>query len=174
MAARQQNPEHDLRLEILNTLLTTPHRQLDVIRPVHKEMVQKDPRFYVRLAAWYNDHGDVRDHKEMFIVTLVLSQFEGHRDTGLAMLRNLPPYEVVRVLDFIHGRKETHKVRAKPEQTKKGTCQEGPQAPRLAQAALGHCSARGRRAAGAGCQGASTGHDAGRRIWPLPQPAAGS
>jgi hypothetical protein len=112
MAARQQNLEQDLRLEILNTLLTTPHRQLEKISPVHKEMVEKDPRFYVRLGAWYNDHGDVRDHKEMFIITLALSQFEGHRDVGLAMLRNLPPYEVVRVLDFIHGRKKTRKARA--------------------------------------------------------------
>ena len=75
-------------------------------------MVEQDPRFYVRLAAWYHDHGDVRDHKEMFIVTLVLSAFEGHRDVGLALLRGLPPYQVVRVLDFIHGRKATRKVRA--------------------------------------------------------------
>ena len=65
----------------------------------------------MRLAAWYHDHGDVRDHKEMFIVTLVLSDFEGHRDVGLALLRGLPPYQVVRVLDFIHGRKATRKVR---------------------------------------------------------------
>ena len=69
-----------------------------------------DPRFYVRLAAWYCDNGDVRDHKEMFIVSLMLSDFEGHRDVGLALLRQLPPYEVARVLDFIHGRKTTRKV----------------------------------------------------------------
>jgi hypothetical protein len=104
--------EQDLRLSILNTLLTTPHRQLAQIWPVHQEMVRQDPRFYVRLAAWYSDHGDVRDHKEMFIVNLVLSDFAGHRDAGLALLRGLPPYEVVRVLDFIHGRKTTRKVRA--------------------------------------------------------------
>src|SRR5262249_41653465 len=60
------NTEQDLRLGILNTLLTTPHRKLDQIWPIHQEMAQKDPRFYVRLAAWYSDHGDVRDHKEMF------------------------------------------------------------------------------------------------------------
>jgi hypothetical protein len=112
MAARQANREQDLRLEILNSLLTTPHRELTKIWPVHRDMVAKDPRFYVRLAAWYADHGDVRDHKEMFIVTLILSEFEGHRDVGLAMLRALPPYEVVRVLDFIHGRKQTKKLRA--------------------------------------------------------------
>jgi hypothetical protein len=111
MAARQQNVEQDLRVELLTTLLTTPHRKLEEIWPIHSEMVQKDPRFYVRLGAWYNDHGDVRDHKEMFIITLALSAFEGHRDVGLAMLRILPPYEVVRVLDFINGRKKTRKVR---------------------------------------------------------------
>jgi hypothetical protein len=107
MAAREQ----DLRLDILNTLLTTPHRKLEQIWPVHRAMVGQDPRFYVRLAAWYNDVGDVRDHKEMFIVALILSAFEGHRDVGLALLRGLPPYEVIRVVDFIHGRKATRKVR---------------------------------------------------------------
>src|SRR3954451_9245817 len=99
--------EQDVRLRLLNTLLTTPHRKLEAIWPVHKEMVAGDPRFYVRLAAWYADHGDVRDHKEMFVIALVLSDFPGHRDVGLAMLRELPPYQVGRVVDFIHGRKTT-------------------------------------------------------------------
>jgi hypothetical protein len=104
--------EQDLRLTMLNTLLTTPHRQLDKNWPVHADLVGQDPRFYVRLAAWYSDHGDVRDHKELFIVTLVLSDFPGHRDVGLAMLRQLPPYQVLRVFDFVHGRKRTRRVRA--------------------------------------------------------------
>jgi hypothetical protein len=103
--------EHDLRLNILNTLLTTPHRQLQQIWPVHQQLIQQDPRFYVRLAAWYSDHGDVRDHKEMFIIALVLSTFPGHRNAGLALLRNLPPYQVGRVVDFVSGRKEKVTVR---------------------------------------------------------------
>src|SRR2546423_11585461 len=98
--------EQDLRLKILNTLLTTPHRQLDEIWLVHEELAQQDPLFYVRLAAWYSDRGDVRDHKEMFIITLVLSGFPGHRDVALALLRELPPYQVVRVVDFISGKKK--------------------------------------------------------------------
>jgi hypothetical protein len=106
------NHEQDLRLRILNTLLTTPHRKLEQIWPVHREMVQQDPLFYVRLAAWYTDQGDVRDHKEMFAINLILSEFDGHRDVGLALLRELPPYQVARVVDFIHGRKTTRKVRA--------------------------------------------------------------
>ena len=110
--------EQDVRLRLLNTLLTTPHRKLEEIWPVHKEMVAGDPRFYVRLAAWYSDHGDVRDHKEMFVIALVLSDFPGHRDVGLAMLRELPPYQVVRVVDFIHGRKTTRTVREKVKAAK--------------------------------------------------------
>ncbi len=103
--------EQDIRLDILNTLLTTPHRQLDKIWPVHRDLIARDPRFYVQLAAWYKDHGDVRDHQEMFIITLVLSEFPGHRGVGLAMLRQLPPYQVLRVVDFISGRKKTRRPR---------------------------------------------------------------
>ncbi|MFO0880644.1 MAG: hypothetical protein U0840_25130 [Gemmataceae bacterium] len=97
-------PEFDLRLTMLNTLLTTPHRKLEALWPVHQELCVSDPRFYVHLAAWYFDTGEVRDHKEIFIATLALSSFEGHRDVGLALLRRLPPYEVGRVIDFITGR----------------------------------------------------------------------
>jgi hypothetical protein len=118
--------EQDLRLNILNTLLTTPHRKLAEVWPVHQDMAQKDPRFYVRLAAWYNDHGEVRDHKEMFVINLALSNFPGHRDVGLAMLRNLPPYEVARVVDFIHGRKTNRKVRAAGPTKKEETAPETP------------------------------------------------
>src|SRR6476620_2575218 len=105
--------ERDLRLDILNTLLTTPHRKLEALWGVHDELVRKDPRFYVRLAAWYADNGDVRDHQEMFAIALSTSTFPGHRDVGLALLRELPPYQVGRVVDFIHGRKTNRKVREK-------------------------------------------------------------
>lgn len=108
--------EQDLRAEILNTLLTSPHRDLEKIWPLHESLIAQDPRFYVRLAAWYHDHGDVRDHKEMFIIALSLSEFDGHRDVGLALLRQLPPYQLVRVVDFIGGRKTTRSVRKGEEQ----------------------------------------------------------
>lgn len=95
--------EQDLRLKLFNTLLTTPHRDLNGIYPVHQEIIGQDPRFYVQLAAWYAAEGEVRDHQEMFVVNLVLSDFPGHRDVGLALLRQMPPYQVGRVFDFIKG-----------------------------------------------------------------------
>lgn len=107
----EQNREQDIRLGILNTLLTTPHRGLSNVYPIHAEMVKSDPLFYGHLAAWYYQTGEVRDHKEVFIVNLCLSNFPGHRDAGLGMLRELPPYQVQRVVDFIHGRKKTGKLK---------------------------------------------------------------
>lgn len=103
--------ERDVRLNLLNTLLTTPHRELAGIYPVHKNLIEQDPRFYVQMAAWYADFGDVRDHREMFVIALCLSKFEGHREVGLALLRRLPPYEVARVVDFIKGSKVRPKVK---------------------------------------------------------------
>lgn len=104
--------EQDNRLNILNNLLTTPHRKLDQVYPIHADMIKQDPLFYGKLAAWYNDMGDIRDHKECFVINLSLSDFEGHRDSGAAILREMPPYQVARVVDFIHGRKD--------KKTKKG------------------------------------------------------
>lgn len=125
-----KTPEADLRLGMLNSLLTCPHRKLGLVHPLHRELVKTDPRFYVRLAAWYADHGDVRDHKEMFVVTLATSDFPGHRDVGLAMLRELPPYQVGRVVDFIHGVTEEVMVdvgaeKGKPAEKVKMTATDG-------------------------------------------------
>ncbi|MEJ2736131.1 MAG: hypothetical protein P8189_21625 [Anaerolineae bacterium] len=103
--------EQDLRLRLLNTLLTTPHRDLDGVYLVHREIIEQDPRFYVQLAAWYAAEGEVRDHKEMFVVSLALSDFPGHRDVGLALLREMPPYQVGRVFDFVKGQTIRRRVK---------------------------------------------------------------
>lgn len=105
MTTEMTQVEQDIRLGILNTLLTTPHRKLDEIYPVHQQMLTADPRFYGQLAAWYFATGEVRDHKEVFCICLCLSDYEGHRNVGLAMLRELPPYQVCRITDFIVGGK---------------------------------------------------------------------
>jgi hypothetical protein len=112
--------ENDVRLAILSTLLTTPHRDLDALWPLHEEMAKRDPRFYPRLAAWYFDKGEVRDHKEVFVAALALSDFPGHREVGLALLRRLPPYEVARVVDFIHGDKKAGEKNEKKKKKGKG------------------------------------------------------
>jgi hypothetical protein len=103
--SREGNPmniqERDLRLEILNTLLTTPHRQLETVAETHKLISEVDPIFYGHLAVWYDRNGEVRDHKEVFIANLLASKLTEHRSAGFVMLQNLPPYQVARVVDFM-------------------------------------------------------------------------
>jgi hypothetical protein len=93
--------ERDLRLEMLNSLLTTPHRELTKVAGLHSEMMGLDPIFYGHLATWYMTNGDVRDHKEVFIGNLLTSDVPEHRDAGYTLLQMLPPYQVARVVDFL-------------------------------------------------------------------------
>ncbi|HKV83497.1 MAG TPA: Hint domain-containing protein, partial [Ktedonobacterales bacterium] len=135
--------ERDLRLDLLNTLLTTPHRNLTALYPLHQEILTQDPRFYVRLAAWYADHGEVRDHQEMFVICLCLSQAEGHRDVGLALLRRLPPYQLARVVDFIKGHQVKRRVPVTNSTATAATASEPETAATLA---TGATDRRGRKA----------------------------
>lgn len=96
-----QNVERDLRLEMLNSLLTTPHRQLEKVAELHKIIVELDPIFYGHLAVWYQRHGDVRDHKEVFIGNLLTSGLNEHRQAGFMLLQQFPPYQVARIVDFM-------------------------------------------------------------------------
>src|ERR1700761_7555738 len=102
-----QNAERDMRLELLNSLLTTPHRQLEQAGALHNEIVKRDPIFYGHLAVWYQANGDVRDHKEVFVANLLISAMESHRHAGFTLLQEFPPYEVARIVDFMkqHGGK---------------------------------------------------------------------
>lgn len=96
-----ENLERDMRLEMLNSLLTTPHRRLEEVSELHRQMLERDPVFYGHLAVWYAAHGDVRDHKEVFTGNLLASTVAGHRGAGFVLLQNLPPYQVARVVDFV-------------------------------------------------------------------------
>lgn len=100
-----QQAEHDLRLDILNSLLTTPHRELSQVSELHKTILGLDPIFYGHLAVWYQSYGDVRDHKEVFIGNLLMSEHEAHRGAGFVLLQKLPPYQVARVVDFVKTQK---------------------------------------------------------------------
>ncbi|MDY7013388.1 MAG: vWA domain-containing protein [Cyanobacteriota bacterium] len=97
--------ERDLRLEMLNSLLVTPHRKLEQVAEIHNTIIDLDPIFYGHLAVWYHQSGDVRDHKEVFVGNLLASKLTEHRDAGYMMLQDFPPYEVARIVDFMKQHK---------------------------------------------------------------------
>ena len=101
-----EQAETDVRLDILNSFLTTPHRELEKLVPLHTSALERDPLFYAHLAPWYFDRGEVRDHKVLFVAHLATSEYPEFRGAAWVLLQTLAPYEVARVLKYI---KETLK-----------------------------------------------------------------
>jgi len=97
--------EQDIRVGLLNSLLTTPHGKLEQDGQTHLNIVDRDPIFYAHLAMWYKKNGSVRDHNILFSAFLTTSQVEDmqriHRGTGAYLTRQLPPYQVAREIRFI-------------------------------------------------------------------------
>src|SRR5260221_5595826 len=104
-----EQTEVDVRLDILNSFLTTPHRKLEELAPLHTNALARDPLFYAHLAPWYFDRGEVRDHKVLFVAHLATSEYPEFRGAAWVLLQTLAPYEVERVLAYI---KETLKKKA--------------------------------------------------------------
>lgn len=106
--------EADVRLQILNSFLTTPHRKLDELASLHTSALERDPLFYGHLAPWYFEKGEVRDHKLLFVAHLATSEYPEFREAAWVLLQSLAPYEVARVLDH------TKKVIGKTPRSLKG------------------------------------------------------
>src|SRR5689334_215673 len=91
--------ERDVRVQILNSFLTSPHRKLDELAPIHTGALERDPLFYSRLALWYFEHGEVRDHRVLFVAHLLTCDYAELREAGWVLLQEMAPFEVARVLD---------------------------------------------------------------------------
>lgn len=93
--------EQDVRLNILNSLLNSTHRDVQQVAATHQDMIEQDPEFYGHLAVWAQKNTHVRDHKEMFVASLLLSEFPEHREAGYVLLQNFPPYQVERIKNHV-------------------------------------------------------------------------
>ncbi len=91
--------ELDVRIQILNSFLFTPHGKLAEQAPLHRAAIERDPLFYGHLAAWYAGRGEVRDHRVLFVAHLLTSEFAEHREAGWVLLQKLPVHLVAAVLD---------------------------------------------------------------------------
>lgn len=103
--------EVDIRIKMLNSFLTCPHRDTDKVKLIHEELRQADPLFYAHLACWYLKNGDIRDHNEVFAAMLATDSFIENREVGLALWQNHAPFMKRRILGFVEGRKV--KIRTK-------------------------------------------------------------
>ena len=99
------NNEQDIRLSILNSFMSCPHRDTEELRKIHEEIRSKDPIFYVHLAAWYKKNGDLRDHNEVFTAMLITDPYIENRDTGIALFQQQAVFMKAKILSFIKGKK---------------------------------------------------------------------
>src|SRR5438552_2044232 len=85
-ATMTQTNERDIRVQILNSFLTTPHRKLEELAPLHTSALERDPLFYAHLAPWYFEKGEVRDHKILFVGHLATSDYPEFRGAAWVLL----------------------------------------------------------------------------------------
>jgi hypothetical protein len=96
--------EDDIRVKILNSFLSCPHRDTELIKKIHDEMRQKDPLFYSHLAAWYRKNGELRDHNEVFAAMLVTDPYLENRETGIALFQQHKSFMKAKIVGFIKGK----------------------------------------------------------------------
>lgn len=105
MNANRAGNEQDVRVGMLNSFLSCPHRDTNKLKDIHQELQKVDPVFYSHLAAWYFKNGDIRDHKEVFVGLLTCDSYLENREVGLALFRKLPVFLKRKVVNFVKGKK---------------------------------------------------------------------
>ncbi len=96
--------EQDIRVDILNSLLSSPHRDVSNLLNLHNQMSDQDPLFYGHLAAWAQENIDIRDHKDLFVAKLFVSDFPELREAAYVLIQSFPPFRINRVIDHIKGK----------------------------------------------------------------------
>lgn len=97
--------EEDIRIKILNSFMSCPHRDTEQLQKIHLEIRDKDPIFYVHLAAWYKKNGDLRDHNEVFTAMLLTDPYLENREFGVALFQQQAPFMKSKIVGFIKGKK---------------------------------------------------------------------
>jgi len=88
-----------LPLDILRSILRSHHDKVENLANLHKTAQGLDPLFYAHFAVWYQQKGEVKDHKHLFIAGLLTSPepLTEFRSVGRALFIALP----------VHKRKKT-------------------------------------------------------------------
>ena len=86
--------------ELFHTIMDCPHGDLEETFRVHKSVLERNPLFYMKMAAWYMENGMVRDHKVAFVKTLMEADDPKLRDEGWALIQRLPIHLLAQVVRY--------------------------------------------------------------------------
>lgn len=90
--------ERDLRLGLMDSLLSPAKADMPELVKIHVDALELDVHFYGHLAAWFHQHGRVRSFREVFCAGLFASPLPEHREAGWVILQSLAPHQVVNVV----------------------------------------------------------------------------
>jgi len=105
----------DVRMKVMNSLLTCPHRDMADILALHKEMHDADPEFYAHMAVWAQRNTKVRDHKEAFVAVLFASDYPELREVAYVLMQGMPAYQIARIKAHVTGKWTTLNVRVRKD-----------------------------------------------------------
>lgn len=93
--------EKDVRLALIQALITCPHGDYRLMWEKHAEVVKADPMFYAHASAWYRKNGKIRDHNLLFAGSLLMKSEGLFRSAGNNLLNCLAPYQAKALSEFV-------------------------------------------------------------------------
>lgn len=85
-------------LQMFKELMKVPHGKIEQALEIHRTLRDKNPLFYSKMAVWYMDNGNIRDHKVAFVRGLFERPEEVYRDAAWTLLQDLPLQQVTQVI----------------------------------------------------------------------------
>lgn len=93
--------DRDGREAVLHALLADPRPGPRKLAGLHRRWLAGDPGFYQRMAAWSLHADEASGHRAAFVAHLLAGEVAEHRRAGAALLHELQPGDVARVVDFL-------------------------------------------------------------------------
>lgn len=95
-----QQPERSPRDLLIASFTEASHGKLESLTVRHQDALLNDPLLYVHLSRWYQQHGTLRDHHQLFAAHLLGSSDAEFRAHAMVLLQTLRPYQVARVVRY--------------------------------------------------------------------------
>ncbi|MBT9581754.1 hypothetical protein IV102_00300 [bacterium] len=93
--------EASARQNLIQSFLEASHGNLAGLRDKHAKALEQDPGLYGPLSRWYQQHGTLRDHHELFAAHLLTSVDEEFRQHAYVLVQTMRPYQLARVIRYV-------------------------------------------------------------------------
>ena len=92
--------EASAREALIQSFMQASHGNLQSLKERHQQGLERDPLLYAHLSRWYQVHGSLRDHHQMFAAHLLASEHQEFRDHAYVMVQPLRAYQLARTVRY--------------------------------------------------------------------------